>query len=134
MPELSSYDYAVIRVVPRAEREEFINSGVILFCAERHFLDVRLQIDERRLRALWPEIDMELVRRHLEAFPKICSGDPSGGAIAALSQSERFQWLVSPRSTVIQISPVHTGLCESPEPTPERTLDQLFRGSVQTEP
>jgi hypothetical protein len=127
VPELSSYDYAVIRVVPRAEREEFINSGVILFCPEQQFLDVRLHMDERRLRALWPEIDMDLVRRHLEAFPKICSGDPSGGPIAGLSQRERFHWLVAPRSTVIQISPVHSGLSESPE----RTLEQLFRGSVQ---
>jgi hypothetical protein len=126
--ELSSYDYALIRVVPRAEREEFINSGVILFCAEQQFLDVRLHIDEMRLVALWPEIDLDLVRRHLEAFPKICSGDPSAGPIAGLSQSERFQWLVSPRSTVIQISPVHTGLCESPA----RALEQLFRGSVLT--
>ena len=126
MPELSSYDYAVIRVVPRAEREEFINSGVILFCPEQQFLDVRLQVDEERLQALWPEIDMDPVRRHLEAFPKICSGDPSGGAIALLSQSERFHWLVSPRSTVIQISPVHTGLCESPA----ETLEQLFRSTI----
>jgi hypothetical protein len=124
--ELSSYDYALIRVVPRAEREEFINSGVILFCAEQQFLGVRLHMDERRLRALWVEIDMDLVRRHLDAFPKICSGDASGGTIAGLSQSERFQWLVSPRSTIIQISPVHTGLCESAE----ATLEQLFRGSV----
>ena len=126
MPELSSYDYAVIRVVPRAEREEFLNAGVILFCPEQQFLDVRLLVDDRRLQALWPEIDMDLVRRHLEAFPKICSGDPSGGAIALLSQSERFQWLVSPRSTVIQISPVHTGLCESPA----ETLEQLFRSTI----
>ena len=127
MPELSSYDYAVIRVVPRAEREEFINSGVILFCPEQKFLDVRLRVDEARLRALWAEIDIDSVRRHLEAFPKVCSGDPSGGPIAQLSQRERFHWLVAPRSTVIQISPVHSGLCESPE----KTLEQLFRGSVQ---
>jgi hypothetical protein len=127
VPELSSYDYALIRVVPRAEREEFINAGVILFCPEQQFLDVRLHMDEGRLRALWPEIDMDLVRRHLEAFPKVCSGDPAGGPIAQLTQSERFHWLAAPRSTVIQISPVHSGLCESPE----RTLEQLFRGSVQ---
>jgi hypothetical protein len=112
--------------VPRAEREEFINSGVILFCPEQQFLDVRLRVDESRLMALWPDIDMEIIRRHLESFPKVCSGDPSGGPIALLNQRERFHWLVSPRSTVIQISPVHSGLCESPG----KTLDQLFHGSV----
>jgi hypothetical protein len=127
VPELSSYDYAVIRVVPRAEREEFINSGVILFCPQQQFLDVRLRIDEGRLRALWPEIDLDSVRRHLEAFPKVCSGDTSAGPIAQLTQRERFHWLVAPRSTVIQISPVHSGLCESAQ----KTLDQLFRSSVQ---
>jgi len=127
LPELSSYDYAVIRVVPRAEREEFINSGVILFCPEQRFLDVRMHVDEPRLRALWPEIDMDSVRRHLEAFPKVSSGDPSGGPIAQLTQRERFHWLVAPRSTVIQISPVHSGLCKSPE----KTLEQLFRATVQ---
>ena len=127
MPELSSYDYAIIRVVPRAEREEFINAGVVLFCPEQKFLGVELRIDEDRLRALWPEIEMEAVRRHLEAFPKISSGDASGGPIAQLSQRERFHWLVAPRSTVIQISPVHSGLCRSPE----QTLEQLFKGSVE---
>jgi hypothetical protein len=126
VPELSSYDYAIIRVVPRAEREEFINAGVVLFCPEQKFLGVELRIDENRLLALWPEIELDAVRRHLEAFPKISSGDASGGPIAQLSQRERFHWLVSPRSTVIQISPVHSGLCKSPE----ETLEQLFRGSV----
>ncbi len=127
MPELSSYDYAIIRVVPRAEREEFINAGVVLFCPQQQFLGVRLLVDEDRLRALWPLIELDDVRRHLEAFPKISSGDPSGGPIAQLSQRERFHWLVSPRSTVIQISPVHSGLCQFPE----QTLEQLFRGSVE---
>ncbi len=126
MPELISYDYAIIRVVPRAEREEFINCGVILFCPERKFLDVRLHLDEQRLRALWPESDAAEIARHLEAFPKICSGDPEGGPIAQLSQRARFHWLVAPRSTVIQISPVHSGLCGSPE----QSLEHLFRGSV----
>jgi hypothetical protein len=127
VPELSSYDYAVIRVVPRAEREEFINCGVILFCPEQRFLESRLRVDEQRLQALWPELDLDLVRRHLDAFPKICSGDSSAGAIAQLTQRERFHWLVAPRSTIIQISPVHSGLCESPG----ATLEQLLRGSVQ---
>ena len=126
MPARSSFDYAVIRVVPRVEREEFINAGVLLFCLERDFLAARIAVDETRLRALWPEIDVELVRQHLEAIPRICAGSPEGGPIAKLSLRERFHWLVSPRSTVIQVSPVHAGLCASPE----RALDELFRQMV----
>jgi hypothetical protein len=112
VPVPSSFDYAVVRVVPRVERGEFINAGVIVFCLERKFLEARVVVDEARLRALWPEVDVDLVRRHLEAIPKIASGDAAAGPIARLSQRERFHWLVSPRSTMIQVSPVHTGLCE----------------------
>ena len=122
MPALSSFDYAVIRVVPRVEREEFVNAGVLLFCLEKDFLRARVEVDEPRLRALWPEIDVELVRQHLEAIPKICAGSPDGGPIARLSLRERFHWLVAPRSTIIQVSPVHAGLCDAPE----RELDELF--------
>ena len=113
MPAPSSFDYAVVRVVPRVERGEFINAGVILFCLERDFLAARVEVDEARLRALWPEIDLELVRQHLEAIPRICAGSPDGGPIARLSLRERFHWLVAPRSTMLQVSPVHAGLCES---------------------
>ncbi len=127
MPTLSSFDYAILRVVPRVEREELINAGVILFCLERDFLQARVELDEARLRALWPGTDVELVRQHLEAIPRICAGSPDAGPIARLSQRERFHWLVSPRSTMIQVSPVHSGLCEQPE----RTLDELFRRMVQ---
>ena len=126
MPDLSSFDYAVLRVVPRVDREEFINAGVIVFCLERQFLAARVQVDEARLKALWPDLDLELVRQHLEAFPKVCSGDASAGPIAKLSLRERFHWLVAPRSTVIQVSPVHSGLCDAPQ----STLDRLFSGSV----
>ena len=127
MPVPSSFDYAVVRVVPRVERGEFINAGVILFCLEHRFLEARVQVDEARLRALWPAIDIELVRKHLEAIPKICAGDPSAGPIARLSQRERFHWLVSPRSTIIQVSPVHSGLCEGPKLTLGQTVEQLSR-------
>lgn len=126
MPALSSFDYAVIRVVPRVEREELVNAGVLLFCLERDFLRARVEVSEPRLRALWPETDVELVRQHLEAIPKICAGSPDGGPIARLSLRERFHWLVAPRSTIIQVSPVHSGLCESPE----RALDELFQQMV----
>ena len=128
MPEPTSFDYAVLRVVPRVEREEFINAGVILFCMQQQFLAAKIDVDEARLLALWPEIDIELVRQHLAAYPKICAGDPSAGPIAQLTQRERFHWLVAPRSTLIQVSPVHTGICESPA----ITLEQLFVRSVMT--
>ena len=127
MPTLSSFDYAILRVVPRVERQELINAGVILFCLERDFLQARVELDEARLRALWPATDVELVRQHLEAIPRICAGSLDAGPIARLSQRERFHWLVSPRSTMIQVSPVHSGLCEQPE----RTLDELFQRMVQ---
>lgn len=122
----SSFDYALIRVVPRVEREEFINAGLILFCLERKFLDARIHLDDRRLNALWPTADSQEVRKHLEAFPSICSGNPAAGPIARLSQSERFHWLVAPRSTIIQVSPVHSGLCENPAAQLERLTRELL--------
>jgi len=127
MPARSSFDYAVVRVVPRVEREELVNAGVILFCLERDFLAARVEVNEPRLLALWPGIDLDLVRQHLEAIPKICAGTPDSGPIGRLTLRERFHWLVAPRSTMIQISPVHSGLCDQPE---ER-LDELFRQAVQ---
>ena len=122
MSAQSSFDYAVIRVVPRVEREEFVNAGVIVFCLEQNFLAARVHVNAGRLKALWPELDVDLIRQHLGAFPKIATGDPSAGPIAQLSQRERFHWLVSPRSTMIQVSPVHTGICGDPE----QSLDRLF--------
>src|SRR5690242_15809941 len=126
MPAPASYDYASVRVVPRVDREEFVNAGVILFCLSRDFLGARVHIDERRLRALSSDIDVELVRRHLEAIPKICGGDHGAGPIAGLSRRERFHWLVAPRSTIVQVSPVHSGISTSPE----EALDELFRRLV----
>ena len=122
MPDQSPFDYAWIRVVPRVEREEFVNAGVIVFCPEKNFLDARIHLDETRLRALWRELDIELVRKHLQAVRDICAGDHSAGPIAALSKRERFHWLVAPRSTIIQPSPVHSGLCADPV----QSLDHLF--------
>jgi hypothetical protein len=104
------------------DREEFINAGVVLFCLEHRFLGSRVHVDEKRLVALWPDVDLDVVRRHLEAFPMVCQGLANAGPIAQLSQRERFHWLVAPRSTIIQVSPVHSGLCEAPE----LALDQLF--------
>jgi len=123
-----SYDYAILRIVPSVERDEFVNAGAVLHCPERAYLDCRVHVDEARLRALWPALDLDVVRQHLEAFPKICAGDPDAGPIAKLSRRERFQWLVAPRSTIIQVSPVHSGVCASPE----TALDELFHRLVLT--
>src|SRR5262249_48332907 len=126
----ASFEYAVLRIVPRVEREEFVNAGVILFCLERDYLSARVHVDERRLRALWPESDLAEIRRHLEAYPRVCAGDADAGPISRLSRRQRFRWLVAPRSTVIQVSAVHAGLCESPE----IALDDLFRELVTLSP
>ena len=126
MRATDSYDYAILRVVPSVERAEFVNAGAVLYCAELAFLGCRVLVDEQRLHALWPAIDLEIIRHHLEAFPRICAGDPEAGPIVRLSRSERFQWLVSPRSTIIQISPVHSGMCASPE----SALEEIFRRLV----
>ena len=126
MPTRTSFDYAVLRVAPRVEREEFVNAGVILFCLERKFLGARVHVDEPRLRALWPEVDIELVRSRLDAVIKVSSGAEDGGPVARLSQRQRFHWLVAPRSTIVQVSAVHTGMSDDPE----RCLEDLFRQLV----
>lgn len=114
MPATSSYDYAVIRVVPCVERGEFINVGVILFCRTRRFLGAALHLDPNRIQTLAPHLDLTLLQRHLETIELICQGNAEAGPIAQLSHSERFHWLVSPRSAIIQTSPVHSGLCADP--------------------
>ena len=126
MPTPASFDYAVIRVVPRVEREEFINAGVIVFCLEKRYLAARVHLDADRLRALWPDADIALVLEHLNAVPRICEGDPAAGPIAKLTQRERFHWLISPRSTVIQPSPVHTGLCDGTDGLLDRLAKQFL--------
>ncbi len=127
MPAQTSFDYAVVRVVPRVEREEFVNAGVILFCLERDFLGARVELDRERVRALFPDADLALIEEHLAAIPRICAGGDGAGPVGKLSMRERFHWLVAPRSTVIQTSPVHTGLCEDPE----RALDHLIEWAVR---
>jgi Protein of unknown function (DUF3037) len=120
--EPDQFAYAVLRVVPRVERGEQFNAGVILFCRRRGFLAARVDLDERRLAALAPGDDAATVRAHLDALVAIAAGDPMGGRISALEPSERFGWLVAPSSTVIQPSPVHTGVCDDPQ----AMLDRLF--------
>jgi hypothetical protein len=109
------------------ERQEFINAGVVVFCLEKRYLNALVQLDEQRLRALWPEVDVEVVRAHLDAIPLICAGDESAGPIAKLSQRERFHWVSAPRSTIIQPSPVHTGICDETGGVLERLSKQFLR-------
>ncbi len=122
-----SFDYAIVRVVPRVDREEFINAGVILYCLTRRYLEARVELDERRLLALAPDADVELLRSHLESIPRICTGGKAAGPIGQLPQKERFHWLVAPRSTMIQTGPVHSGLCEDPTKALEHLLQRMVR-------
>ena len=120
--EPDQFAYAILRVVPHVERGEQLNAGVVLFCRRRGFLAARVELDELRLAALAPDLAPERVRAHLDALARIAAGDRSGGAVAALEPSERFGWLVAPSSTIVQPSPVHTGVCHDPGVM----LDRLF--------
>ncbi|MFO0747069.1 MAG: DUF3037 domain-containing protein [Myxococcota bacterium] len=122
-----SFDYAIVRVVPRVDRGELLNAGVVLYCLKRDFLEARLLLDEARLVALWPAIDAGLVRSHLDAVARIAAGDATAGAVARLTQRERWHWIVSPRSTIIQMSPVHSGLTTDPTTTLAHLVDCLVR-------
>ena len=126
-PAHSPFSYAIVRVVPRIERGERFNAGVVLYCRQRDFLGARVGLDPRRLEALARDLPATDVLPHLEAVVRIAQGDPAGGPIAALPASERFGFLVAPSSTVIQTSRVHTGLSDDPE----RTLQQLFEELVE---
>ena len=110
----ASFDYAVLRVVPRVELEEFLNVGVIVFCLERRFLSAEVRCERTRLHAVWPSLDLDELTRQLEAFRRVAAGDAAAGPIGRLTLRERFHWLVSPRNTVVQVSPVHTGLTDDP--------------------
>ena len=122
----SPYQYAIIRVVPRVERGERLNVGVVLLCRPHRFLGARVALDEDRLRAVAPDLDPATVRPHLDAIERIASGDPAAGPIARLAIGERFHWLVSPASTIIQPSEVHTGLSDDPR----QELDRLAAALV----
>ena len=121
-PAAAWYSYAVIRIVPRVEREEFINAGVVLFAPARRLLCCRIQLNRERLLALDPDVDVEPIERHLTHFEAVCRGAPDGGPIAELPVSERFHWLTAPRSTIIQPSPIHAGRSAALS----ATLDDLF--------
>jgi Protein of unknown function (DUF3037) len=121
------YDYAVVRLMPRVERQEFLNVGVVLFSREMDFLGARFEVDPLRVASLAPELDPRTIARHLATFQAICDGEAVGGPIAALPKPERFHWLVAPRSTVVQVSPVHSGLCDDPERALARLMDAMVR-------
>jgi hypothetical protein len=124
---MSLFESALLRVVPRVERGEFINAGVVLYCQDARFLDARVHLDTERLRALDPNLDPGTVRAHLEVARLVCKGGPGAGAVGLLPPGQRFGWLVAPRSTVVQPSPVHTGFAEDPEEAIERLLQVMVR-------
>lgn len=127
MSERRSFSYAIVRLVPQAEREEFLNVGVILRCQEPEFLDAAFALDPARVTVFAPGLDLDEVSNHLQAIRDVCAGGEAAGPIGQLSRRERFDWLVAPRSTIIQTSPVHTGLCTEPRTMLERLLDQMVR-------
>lgn len=125
MHALASYDYAIVRVVPRVERGEFLNVGVILFCRSRRFLSTRIVLDVNRLSGFAPSLDTAEVQHYLDMLVLVSIGGKEAGPIGQLSQSERFHWLVSPRSTIIQTSPAHSGLCADPEVVMQELMEKM---------
>ena len=127
MHDLRTYDYAIVRVVPRVERGEFVNAGIILSCDVERVLQARIELDEAALLALDARVDLELVRSTLATIPAICAGGADAGTIGKLSARERFHWLVSPKSTIVQTSPVHTGRCTDLYAALEHLMNRMIR-------
>lgn len=127
MRALRTYDYAVVRVMPRVERGEFVNAGIILSCDVERILRASIELDESALLAIDARVDMELVRNVLATIPMICAGGEGAGEIGKMSARERFHWLVAPRSTIVQTSPVHTGQCADPDAALEHLMRTMVR-------
>lgn len=127
MQEKYLFEYAVIRVVPRVEREEFVNAGVILYCASQNFLKTVYELNQERISALSNDVDFAELEERLKAFERICSGGTNGGSIGKLPLASRFRWLTATRSTIVQISPVHPGLCINAQETLEKLYSKLVR-------
>lgn len=127
MPSPSTYDYAIVRVVPRVEREEFVNVGVIVSCPDANLLTAAIELDEVRVRAIDPSVDLEAVRAHLDAVVRICRGGAEAAPIGLLPPRARFHWLTARRSAIIQMSPVHTGRTSTPEGVLEHLLARMVR-------
>ena len=127
-PRRSVFQYAIVRVVPRVERGECLNVGVVLLCRPRRYLGARIALDAARLAAFAPALDLATIRPHLEAIERIARGDPAAGPIAEMQLAERFHWLVAPSSTIIQPSAVHTGLCQDPAAELDHLVATLVAG------
>ena len=127
MHERFVFDYAVVRVVPRVERGEFLNVGVILFCPTAGYLEARIELDRARLDAFAPNVDVAAVESYLEIIPRICAGGGKAGSIGELPQRARFHWLVAPRSTIIQMSPVHSGVHHDLDAALQSLFEKLVR-------
>ena len=127
MPALCTYDYAIVRVVPHVERGEFVNAGVIVACASQGFLKALVELDDVRVHALDATLDLESIRGALQAIPAICAGGETAGPIGRLSLRERFDWLVAPRSTSIQVSPVHVGRSTDLDGELQRLMNKMVR-------
>src|SRR4051794_29419269 len=127
MQEKSLFEYAIIRVVPRVEREEFINVGVILYCPDQRFLKTAFELDRYRLLAFYDGLDLDELQARLQVFEDICAGKKEGGPIAQLPIASRFRWLTATRSTIVQTSPVHPGLCRDADETLGKLYTQLVR-------
>ena len=127
MPGRSVFEYAIVRIVPRVERGEFINAGVVLFCRTRRFLGARIDLDIARLTALAPDLDIAPIQEQLDHILLVCEGGAAAGPIGLLPQSERFRWLVAPRSTIVQPSPVHSGICDDPQAALDRLMASMVR-------
>lgn len=125
MPQEYLFEYAIIRVVPRVEREEFLNIGVILYCAKQQFLQARYMLDENRLRAFFPKIDIIEITDHICSMERICLGNNDAGPIGKLDMASRFRWLTATRSTIIQTSKVHPGFCSNAADTLEKLFKQM---------
>ena len=125
MPADYTYDYAIIRVVPRVDRGEQMNVGVILSCVDSDFLDIRIALDEARLRVLDPSADVEAIKAGLATMKAVCAGGPEAGPVGEMRPRDRFRWMVSPKSTVIQTSPVHTGLTKDPQSALQRLFEMM---------
>lgn len=125
MPEKHLYEYAVIRIVPKVEREEFLNAGVVLYCRQTRFIKVLYQLNREKLRLFCEDADADELEEHLRAFQKIAAGTPDGGPMAKEDAASRFRWLTAVRSSVIQTSRPHQGFCADPEQTAQRLFEEL---------
>lgn len=130
MPARDAFEYAIIRIVPRVERGEFINAGVVLFCRSRRFLEAHVDLDAARLSALAPGLDLGAVADQLDAIVTVCQGGSAAGPLGLLPQHERFRWLTAPRSTIVQPSPVHCGIADDPRAALDDLMSRMVRAAV----